>query len=221
MRRIVALVAATVFVSACASFENPIDPKRCALMFAAVGAAGGGAGAYDYSRDNNDGEAAAIGIGATLGGAILGYGLCALLQEEEPPPPPPPAAEPPPPPPPAPAPPDPCAGRIVLRGVTFAFDSDEITGASMATLDVAAETLAECPNVNTSVEGHTDSIGDENYNQGLSERRAESVRNYLITHGVSLGRLQTRGYGESRPIADNGTEDGRAINRRVELNPAE
>ncbi len=91
----------------------------------------------------------------------------------------------------------------------------------MATLDFAAETLGECPNVNTSVEGHTDSIGDENYNQGLSERRAKSVRNYLITHGVSLGRLQTRGYGESRPIADNGTEDGRTINRRVELNPVE
>jgi OOP family OmpA-OmpF porin len=193
------------------------------MMFAAAGAVGGGAGAYDYSRNNNDGAAAAIGIGSTVGAAALGYAVCALLREE-PPPPPPPAPEPPPPPPPpppAPAPPDPCAGRIVLRGVIFAFDSDEITGVSMATLDVAAEMLRECPNVNTAVEGHTDSVGDEAYNLGLSQRRANSVSSYLSSHGVSPDRLQAKGYGESRPVADNGTEDGRAKNRRVELNPLE
>jgi OOP family OmpA-OmpF porin len=191
-------------------------------MFGAAGAVGGGAGAYDYSRNHNDGAAVGIGIGSMVGGAILGYAVCALLQEEPPPPPPRAAAEPPPPPPPpAPAPPDPCAGRIVLRGVTFAFDSDEITGVSMATLDVAAETLRECPNVNTAVEGHTDSVGDEAYNLGLSQRRANSVSSYLSNHGVSPDRLQAKGYGESRPIADNSTDDGRALNRRVELNPLE
>lgn len=221
MRRIVALVVATVFVSACASMKGPNDPKRCAAMFAAAGAVGGGAGAYDYSRSHNDGAAVGIGIGSVVGGAILGYAVCALLQEEPPPPPPRAAAEPPPPPPPAPAPPDPCAGRIVLRGVTFAFDSDEVTEASMATLDVAAETLRECPNVRTAVEGHTDSVGSDTYNQDLSQRRAESVSHYLSHRGVSPGRLSARGYGESRPIADNNTDDGRALNRRVELTPLE
>ena len=223
MRRIVALVVVTVFVSACASFTDGNDPKRCAMMFGAAGAAGGGAAGYDYSRNNNDGEAAAIGIGTMLGSAALGYAVCALLREETPTPTPSPTPTPtpPPPPPPAPAPPDPCAGRIVLRGVTFAFDSDEITGVSMATLDVAAETLQECPNVHTAVEGYTDSVGDDAYNQGLSQRRAESVRNYLVTRGVSPGRLQAKGFGESRPIADNSTDDGRALNRRVELNPRE
>jgi OOP family OmpA-OmpF porin len=222
MRRIIALLLATVFVSACASFTDPNDPKRCAMMFAAAGAVGGGAGAYDYSRNNNDGAAAAIGIGSTVGAAVLGYAVCALLREEPPPPPPPaPEPPPPPPPPPAPAPPDPCAGRIVLRGVIFAFDSDEINGVSMATLDVAAEALRECPNVNTAVEGYTDSVGDEAYNLGLSQRRANSVSSYLSSHGVSPDRLQAKGYGESRPVADNGTEDGRAKNRRVELNPLE
>jgi outer membrane protein OmpA-like peptidoglycan-associated protein len=222
MRRIIALVVVTVFVSACASFTDPNDPKRCAMMFGAAGAVAGGAAGYDYSRNHNDGEAVGIGIGTMVGSAALGYAICALLRDEPAPPPPPaPEPPPPPPPPPAPAPPDPCEGRIVLRGVTFAFDSGEITGASMATLDFAAETLQECPNVNTSVEGHTDSIGNETYNQGLSLRRAESVKNYLSSHGVSPGRLQAKGFGESRPIADNGTEDGRALNRRVELNPIE
>ena len=75
----------------------------------------------------------------------------------------------------------------MLRGVTFAFDSDEITGASMATLDVAAE----------------------------------SVINYLIEHDVSSSRLEAKGFGESNPIADNSTEDERALNRRVELKPLE
>ena len=109
----------------------------------------------------------------------------------------------------------------MLRGVSFAFDSDEITGVSMATLDVAAESLRECPNVHTAVEGHTDSVGDADYNMGLSQRRAESVSNYLSSHGVSSDRLHAKGFGESQPIADNGTADGRALNRRVELNPRE
>jgi len=223
MRRIVAFAIATVFVSACASFTDPSDPKRCAMMFAAAGAVGGGAGAYDYSRNNNDGAAAGIGIGSMVGGAALGYAICALLREETPTPTPSPTPTPTPSPTPtpAPAPPDPCAGRIVLRGVTFAFDSDEITGVSMATLDVAAETLRECPNVHTAVEGHTDSVGDDAYNQGLSQRRAESVSDYLSSHGVSPDRLQAKGYGESRPVADNSTDDGRALNRRVELAPRE
>ncbi len=221
MRRIVALVVATVFLSACASMKGQDDPKTCAMMFGAAGAVGGGLGGYDYSRNHDDGAAAGIGVGSMLAAAALGYGICALLYEEPPPPPRKAAAEPPPPPPPppAPAPPDPCTGRIVLRGVTFAFDSDEITGASMATLDVAAETLRECPNIRTAVEGYTDSIGTEVYNQALSQRRAESVANYLIKHDVSSSRLEAKGFGESNPIADNSTEDGRALNRRVELTP--
>jgi len=193
------------------------------MLFAGAGAVGGSAGAYEYAKEHDDGKAVGIGIGSVLGGAALGYTLCALFKEEPTPPPRRAAAAPTPMPTPAPAPPppDPCAGRIVLRGVTFEFDSDEMTGASMATLDVAAEALGECSNLRTAVEGHTDSVGSDTYNQGLSQRRAESVRNYLVTRGVSPGRLQAKGFGESRPIADNSTDDGRALNRRVELNPRE
>jgi OOP family OmpA-OmpF porin len=130
-------------------------------------------------------------------------------------------AKPPPPPAPAPAPaPAPVTdncGRIVLRGVNFAFDSAEIDGASSVVLDAAADQLNECRNVSVMVEGNTDSIGTDAYNQGLSERRAESVRSHLIGRGVSASRLTAVGYGESRPIASNDTDEGRALNRRVEL----
>jgi OmpA-OmpF porin, OOP family len=127
----------------------------------------------------------------------------------------------PPPPPPAPArapapAPDNC-GRIVLRGVNFAFDSAQVDDASSVVLDAAADQLNECRNVSVMVEGNTDSVGTDAYNQGLSERRAESVRSHLIGRGVSASRLTAVGYGETRPIASNDTEEGRALNRRVEL----
>ena len=118
---------------------------------------------------------------------------------------------------PAPAPaPDSC-GRIVLRGVNFAFDKSNIDGPSSVVLDAAADQLKECPNVAVRVEGNTDWIGTDAYNQGLSERRAESVRGHLVSRGVSSSRLTSVGYGESRPIASNETDEGRALNRRVEL----
>jgi OOP family OmpA-OmpF porin len=139
--------------------------------------------------------------------------VCSFYGSPEAPPPPPP----PPPPPVAPAAPVDDCGRIVLRGVNFAFDSAEIDPASSVVLDAAADQLKECPNVSVRVEGHTDSIGSDAYNQGLSERRAEGVQSHLIGRGVSASRLTAIGYGESQPIASNDTEEGRALNRRVEL----
>ncbi|MEZ4704037.1 MAG: OmpA family protein [Bdellovibrionota bacterium] len=68
------------------------------------------------------------------------------------------------------------------------------------------------------VEGHTDSVGPEKYNQQLSESRALSVKNYLIQKGIQANRIQIKGYGESKPRASNNTEDGRALNRRIEFN---
>jgi len=67
------------------------------------------------------------------------------------------------------------------------------------------------------LDGHTDSIGTERYNQGLSERRARAVRDYLVKKGINPARITTRGFGETKPIADNKTRDGRAKNRRVEI----
>ncbi len=67
------------------------------------------------------------------------------------------------------------------------------------------------------VEGHTDSIGTDAYNQALSERRANSVRDYMVGRGIAVGRLNSVGRGETRPVASNSTADGRAQNRRVEI----
>lgn len=106
---------------------------------------------------------------------------------------------------------------MTLDGVNFAYDSDDLTYDSQAKLDEAVATLNANSLVNVQIVGHTDSRGSESYNQSLSERRAASVVDYLIKNSVSGSRLSSTGMGESQPIADNTTEDGRYMNRRVEL----
>jgi len=117
----------------------------------------------------------------------------------------------------APAVSDPCAGVIRLRGVNFDFDRAEILPASRPILDQAASRLLQCGKERLQVEGHTDSIGSDTYNQSLSERRARTVRDYLVSKGVSAGRISAVGFGESKPIATNDTPEGRFLNRRVEV----
>jgi OOP family OmpA-OmpF porin len=113
----------------------------------------------------------------------------------------------------------PCDSVLRLRGIEFAFDKYDITPESAVVLDVAAEQINACPNLRVSVEGHTDFIGTEEYNQGLSERRANSAKTYLVNKGIAPGRMQTKGFGETRPIAPGRTDDDRARNRRVEIVP--
>lgn len=125
------------------------------------------------------------------------------------------APPPPPPPPPAAA---PMKKKIILRGVNFDFDKSNIRADARPVLDEAIDTLKDAGDVRVSVEGHTDSVGTDAYNQGLSMRRANSVAGYLEDGGISRGRFDVDGFGESRPVASNGTADGRAQNRRVELN---
>ena len=106
---------------------------------------------------------------------------------------------------------------IVLQGTNFGFDSAELTREARATLDEQATILERESDVRVEIEGHTDSTGPEAYNQGLSERRAKAVEEYLISKGISADRLDTAGYGPSRPVAPNDTKEGRAMNRRVEM----
>ena len=113
-------------------------------------------------------------------------------------------------------------GRLVLSGVQFEFNSSDIKDESMAELGRAAaairNSIANRPGISIEVQGHSDAIGSESYNQTLSERRAASVRDYVASVEPSIAdALTTRGYGESQPIADNDTEEGRAQNRRVEF----
>jgi outer membrane protein OmpA-like peptidoglycan-associated protein len=107
--------------------------------------------------------------------------------------------------------------KLVLEGVNFDNNNATLTPESFATLDQAAATLKEWGDVRVEVAGHSDSVGKDSYNLALSQRRAESVRQYLIKKGVPADRLLARGYGETRPVADNATEEGRLKNRRVEL----
>lgn len=129
------------------------------------------------------------------------------------------AATPPPPPPPPPPPaPEPVPDVIELPNVKFAFDSDRLLEDGREALDDAAALLRRNPTLVVEPQGHTDSDGSATYNQALSERRAAAVREYLIGQGVPAAQLApARGYGESRPIADNTTAEGKARNRRVEL----
>lgn len=133
------------------------------------------------------------------------WGMCALAgdsQEEVPPP--------------------PLAKGTKLGTVGEAyFDFDK---ADLETADGARDVLAEVlrvmrdnPTLHVMVEGHTDSVGSDAYNQKLSERRAGAVKAYLVRQGIDAGRLDTRGYGETRPVATNSAAAGRAQNRRAEL----
>ncbi|MFP5306240.1 MAG: OmpA family protein, partial [Gammaproteobacteria bacterium] len=106
---------------------------------------------------------------------------------------------------------------FVLRGVKFEFDSDRLTPRAKEILNDVAETLKNYPNINVELEGHTDAIGTDAYNLGLSERRANAVKRYLEDRGIGGARMKPVGYGESQPIATNDTEIGREENRRVEL----
>jgi OOP family OmpA-OmpF porin len=111
--------------------------------------------------------------------------------------------------------------RFVLRGVKFEFDSDRLLPESKVILKEVAETLGAYPNIKVDVEGHTDWIGTEAYNLGLSERRAIAVQKFLEDNGVQMKRLKPVGYGESNPIDTNDTEEGRENNRRVEFKVTE
>ncbi len=106
---------------------------------------------------------------------------------------------------------------LVLEGVNFKTGSAELTPESNALLDRVARSLLANPEVTVEVRGHTDSVGAAEANRSLSQRRAVSVRDYLVAQGVTPQRLTAVGYGEDRPIADNASAEGRARNRRVEL----
>jgi OOP family OmpA-OmpF porin len=107
--------------------------------------------------------------------------------------------------------------NFILRGVKFEFDSDRLTEPAKLILNEVAETLQGYPNINVDLEGHTDNIGTDAYNLGLSERRANSVKVYLIGKGIPTRRMSPVGYGEARPIDTNENDEGRENNRRVEL----
>jgi OOP family OmpA-OmpF porin len=105
--------------------------------------------------------------------------------------------------------------KLVLVGVNFAFDKADLLPDSYPVLDDAVKLLNDKSGVNVEIEGYCDYIGTVDYNQKLSEERAQTVKNYLVSKGIAKNRLTTVGYGKSNPIADNKTDEGRAMNRRI------
>ncbi len=106
---------------------------------------------------------------------------------------------------------------LVLEGVNFLSGSADLTGDSQSALDKVAASLMRYPELQVEVAGYTDSKGARASNVRLSQQRAETVRNYLVSQGVAQEMLTAKGFGPDDPIADNATAKGRAVNRRVEL----
>lgn len=108
-------------------------------------------------------------------------------------------------------------GKIVTNEIYFVFDRADLKPESMSIVQEIASMMQEHPQVRLSVEGHTDDQGSDTYNQELSGQRAEAVRQALIGLSIAPDRLKSQGFGESKPVADNGSDAGRAKNRRVEF----
>lgn len=112
-------------------------------------------------------------------------------------------------------------GCWVLGDVLFDFDKSVIKADATPILDHVAVVLKNNPGVKVSLDGHTDSVGSDAYNMGLSKRRANAVKAYLVKKGIDASRLSTAGFGESKPVASNDTDQGRSLNRRVEIRPVQ
>ena len=214
------LLCAVSLVSGCA---NMTARQKGFMKGAAAGAAicGGTAAYIGHQNDSNPDRAALTGAIAC---GLVGGAIGAILAKEDVVVPPEPVVEPIPEPEPEPAIVEEVVEevvvvevreKIVLRGINFDFDKSDIKPEFVPVLDEAVEILKKHTDINVIVEGHTDWTGTEKYNMGLSERRAASVCTYLADKGISQNSLETVGYGEANPIADNHTREGRSMNRRV------
>jgi outer membrane protein OmpA-like peptidoglycan-associated protein len=200
------LAALLLLPSGCATNpDGTTEYKRTAI--GALGGAAVGAGVGALTGGKRAGRGALIGgvAGAVVGGAIGNYldRQAAELKRRLP---------------------DAAVERegdklyvALPSGILFDVDKDQVKPEARQSLATAADVLVKYPDTYVTVEGHTDSTGSHEHNQSLSERRAMRVRDVLVGYGVSPARLSVRGYGETDPIADNSTAEGRKLNRRVQL----
>lgn len=210
-RLILTAFAAGLLATTAACVTDPNTGER-RVSKAAIGAVGGAVGGYLLGdlvggrRDRTE-RIIGTGIGALAGGAVGAYmdrqeqelrrqtaGSGVQIERR--------------------------GDELVLTmptGITFAFDRYDLQPQFRPTLDKVAEVLGDYPQTMIDIYGHTDSVGSDAYNQTLSENRARAVASYLSMQGVQQVRMAALGYGEAQPIADNGTESGRAANRRVEI----
>ena len=211
MKKFVVLaLSAAVLLTGCEAYNNTNKAQRGAV----VGAAGGAL--LGAILGNNVGNGQNSELGAVLGtvvggaaGAVIGHQMdkqAKKIEEEIP-------------------------GADVKRvdeGIVVTFDENNggvyfdtnkynINEKSKETLNKLIAVLKEYPETNVVVAGYTDSVGKDEYNMGLSKRRAQSVTNYFTSNGLAASRFTTKWFGEQNPVADNGTPEGRAKNRRVNI----
>ncbi|MHB0971303.1 MAG: OmpA family protein [Thermoanaerobaculia bacterium] len=206
MKRFLTSVLVAFAVVACATTED--DPRKNTKKGAVIGAATGAvAGAVIGNQSDNKERGAVIGavVGAGVGAAvgrrmdqqqkeleqIEGVEVSRTAEDEL---------------------------NVVLKNdILFDVDSAALRGASRETLSEMSEVFRRYEDTKISVEGHADSTGSSSYNERLSVRRADSVRDYLVQQGVGSTRISAIGFGESKPRATNDTAEGRQLNRRVEV----
>jgi len=207
MRKAAALSLIAIFALACAS-SNPDDPNAKAKRGAGIGAAAGAVvGAVIGNQTGNPRTGAAVGaaVGAAAGG-VVGHRMDQQQKELQQIP----GVEV----------TRPAENEIAVQltnDILFDFNSAALRPESQRTLRDLAANFQRYPDETVGVEGHTDNVGSVEYNQNLSERRAYSVKDYLVTEGVPSSRVTAIGYGETRPKASNETPEGRQLNRRVEI----
>jgi outer membrane protein OmpA-like peptidoglycan-associated protein len=206
IRKPAVLLLSVLFVYSCATTDD--DPNKKAKRGAAIGAAAGavvGAIIGNQSGNNRTGAVIGAAAGAAIGGAI-GHDMDRQQQELSQIP----GVEV----------TRPSENEIDVRltsDILFDVDAFDLRGESRTTLRELADNFARYPQEHVTVEGHTDSTGSDEHNQLLSEQRADSVRDYLVEHGLPNPRVSSYGYGETRPKASNETPEGRQLNRRVEI----
>ncbi len=197
-RKALPLIVASSFLTGCAGLQKT-DWPTCA----AIGGVGGAAlGAIESSSWAGGGAVAGAGLAAAYcwvhGASEEQVVVVEEVVEEV-------------------AVAEPAEAVRVELDVKFDFDKAQVKPESYGDIKNLADFLTQYPQTTTVVEGHTDSVGSDAYNQKLSERRANAVRDVLVNqYGVGADRVNAVGYGEARPVADNTTADGRAVNRRVE-----
>jgi outer membrane protein OmpA-like peptidoglycan-associated protein len=209
IRKASVLLLAALFTAACAtSNPDPNDPNGKAKRGAGVGAAAGaivGAIIGNQSGSNRTGAVIGAAAGAAIGAAI-GHNMDKQQEELKQIP----GVEV----------TRPAENEIAVQltnDILFDFNSSALRPESRETLRELANNFRQYPDEEVSVEGHTDNVGSDEYNQRLSEQRAFSVRDYLVDQGMPNERVSAVGFGKTQPKASNDTPEGRQVNRRVEI----
>ncbi|KQR93460.1 hypothetical protein ASG01_09770 [Chryseobacterium sp. Leaf180] len=201
-------LSATMFLTGCEAVKNSNNQQRGTAVGAASGAVLGGVLGNNVGRGGNGALGAVLGgvIGGVAGN-VIGRKMDKQAKEIK----------------------ETLPGAEVERVgdgikitlnesiVNFAFDSSDLTATAKANLDKLRTVLVNNPDTNINIYGYTDSKGADDYNQKLSERRANAVKAYLAARGIANSRMFAKGEGESMPVATNDTDAGRALNRRVEF----